>query len=82
MTDLLWCMHIPGPDEIFAMHDHATATRYADEHNAWLDRLLLTRPPSGDWPERASVAAVVIEWPHDAWSHARDLLGNVFAGKP
>lgn len=80
----LWCMHIPGPDEVFATPDRETANRRADEHNAWVDRMFWEGRVEfgGYWPERISVAAVVIKWPHDPESHARDVLTNVFAGKP
>ena len=35
----------------------------------------------GNWPERESCTMQVIEWPHDAESHAEDLRTNVFAAR-
>ena len=77
----LWCNHIRGPDDIFAAPDKATADARAAEHNAWLDRKFWDGEMEfgGNWPERESCTMQVIEWPHDAASHAKDLTENVFA---
>lgn len=78
---VLWCMHLPGPDDIFAAPDKDTAQRWADEHNAFLDRAFWEGRIEfgGDWPERHD--AEVIVWPWSAESHAEDLRTNIFARK-
>lgn len=77
MTTKLWCIHIPGPDELYAAPDHQTAVKMADKHNAVMNEYLDAKPgrrsqlgmPVG------SVLAEVIEWPGDEdGSHAKSLL--------
>lgn len=80
----LWCMNIPGPDDIFAAPDRSTAEKWAAEHNAWLDQQFWEGRIEFDgyWPNRSAMTAVVIEWPWSAEAHANNLKTNVFATKP
>jgi hypothetical protein len=59
-----WCIHIPGPDDLYAMRSREEAERTAAEHNEKMDLFIATRPPNPNYPSRESVMAVVIEWPH------------------
>jgi hypothetical protein len=72
----LWCVHIPGPDDLHAAPDRATAKRMASEHNTWLDQKYWEESINfgGDWPTRVACTAVVIEWPWSAESHATALM--------
>ncbi len=78
----LWCLHIPGPDDVFAAPDRERAERWVAEHNAWLDRMFWEGGIEfgGNWPERHD--AVCIEWPWSSERHAEDLRTNVFAKRP
>lgn len=69
----LWCLHIPGPDDVFAAPDRATADRWAEQHNAALDRACR------HWPSREAMTGGVIEYPWSAERHAEDVRTNVFA---
>jgi len=76
----LWCIHIPGPDDIYAAKDEADAKRMAGVHNdavrKYLDQMFTKRPrDDNDMPDE-SLMASVIEWPHDPQSHADDLLAQ------
>ena len=33
-AEKLWCIHIPGPDDLCAAPDQQTAQKMADKHNA------------------------------------------------
>jgi hypothetical protein len=77
MTTKLWCIHIPGPDEIYAAPDHETAVKMAEKHNAAMNDYLDATPDrrSQFGIPLGSVFAEVIEWPGgDAESHAASLL--------
>ena len=75
----LWCISIPGPGDLHAMPNLVTAQHCAWRSNhsvfAWLDKKQLGQTPEqiAAWPARESVTAVVMEWPHDAASHAEAL---------
>lgn len=65
----LWCMHIPGPDDIYAAPDYETAKKMAEKHNAAMEQYIEKLP----WCKNM-VTAKVIEWPgDDAASHAESL---------
>jgi len=51
---LLWCIHIPGPDDLIAAPSKAAAEHMAANDNHDLGAYA---------PSRESVLAVVIEWP-------------------
>ncbi|HEY1129160.1 MAG TPA: hypothetical protein VGF12_07135 [Roseateles sp.] len=75
----LWCIHIPGPGEIHAMPNRATANRCAWGSNhaifKWLDEKQAGQTPEeiAAWPARESVTAVVREWPGTPEEHAAAL---------
>lgn len=69
----LWAMHVPGPDDVFAMESEAAAHEAAEAHNkAVKDAGLAER---FGLPE-ASLTARVIEWPHSAESHTECLANG------
>lgn len=75
MTDepKLWAMHVPGPDDVFAMESEAAARDAVAEHNKAVAEMGLAER-FGMTPEQ--VSARVIEWPHSAESHAESLASG------
>jgi hypothetical protein len=69
----LWCIRIPGPDDLYAAPDLQTAKKMADKHNAAM-REYVEKNKRLSWANEM-ITADVIEWPHDAdESHAEALL--------
>ncbi len=68
MTDILWCCHVRGPDDVHAAPDYATALKWAD-YLLDLDRA--TDHHKDPWLPYFS--AIVAPWPYSAESHAEDL---------
>lgn len=73
----LWCIHIPGPDEVHARADREDAERAAAEHNAALKRFAARQAIPFDTDEWKAATAVVIPWPGTPESHAADLRRNI-----
>lgn len=75
MTDepKLWAMHVPGPDDVFAMASEEAAHSAVAEHNKAVAEMWLAER-FGMTPEQ--VSACVIEWPHSAESHAESLASG------
>lgn len=68
----LWCIHIPGPDDIYAAPDYETAKKMAEKHNAAMEQYVAKSTMS--WA-KTMITASVIEWPgDDDGSHAQALL--------
>ena len=68
----LWCIHIPGPDDIYAAPNYETAKKMAEKHNAAMQKYV--EKNKLDWG-KDMITAEVIEWPgDDAESHAESLL--------
>lgn len=65
----LWCIHIPGPDELYAAPSKADAEHMAALHNAAMAEFFEKQCPQIHTPIE-SVQAVAIPWPHDTQSHA------------
>lgn len=77
----LWCIHIPGTDEVHAAPSKEAADHMAAKHNA----AMATYYASGNLnlecaPPLESVQASVIKWPHDQQSHADELREFDWAG--
>lgn len=70
MSETLWAILIPGPDDVWAMPSKAAAEAAAARHNAAVTQAGLAE--RFDMPA-ASVLAQVIEWPHSADGHAEAL---------
>lgn len=68
-NDKLWCIHIPGPDDLFAMPSKSVAESYAARHNAaiaeyWQElEKTKTAEQLEFYPPIESIKARVIEWP-------------------
>lgn len=85
----LWCIRIPGPDDLYAQPDHAAAVTAAERHNAavrqYLDKQYAKRTRDDLDPQDDALMAVVEPWPWSAKSHAealireaeRECVGNV-----
>lgn len=62
MSDILWCCHIRGPDDVHAAPDYETALKWADMVNAYGDCL---------------PGAVPAIWPWSDEAHAEDLPKSI-----
>jgi hypothetical protein len=71
---VLWAMHIPGPDDVWACASKEAAEKRATEHNDAIQKLGLAAQFG---MQEESVLARVIEWPHSAESHAESLRDDV-----
>lgn len=70
----LWCIHIPGPDEVYAAPSKEAAEHMAAKHNAAMAMYYASGALNLEHsPPLESVRAVVIKWPHDQQSHADEL---------
>lgn len=68
----LWCMHVLGPDDVYAMATQADAAATCAALNAEIAASGLVGAPGAP-----DIEAVVAQWPHSASSHADDLaLGD------
>lgn len=68
--DELWCVHVEGPDDLYAAESKEAAQQHADALNATIARAIAA-DPSGHWQ---LCNAVVAPWPYSTESHAADLL--------
>lgn len=75
MTEQLWCLHIPGPDAVFAAPSKDEAEQLAAIYNKSVirtyERLKAESTPQvfDMYPTQESMTAVVAEWPWSAHSH-------------
>ena len=69
----LWCIHIPGPDDVYAEPSHDAAVASARVHNGWLAGTLALEPRTEHHVSLESLRAFVTPWPWDAVSHAAAL---------
>lgn len=60
---VLWCVHVIGPDDVYAEPSHASAVANADK----LNRSLWSRP---DAPDDVMCFAYADRWPWSEKSHA------------
>jgi hypothetical protein len=72
--DVLWCVNVHGPDDVYAMPNKAAALEHANELNIYFGKLT---NESATHEYDPIMRAVVIEWPHSAESHAADLAAQV-----
>ncbi len=63
-TDERWCVHIPGPDDLYPQASKEDAEKLAREHNEWAEEHLAEKWKDPLYPSRESSLAVVIPWPH------------------
>lgn len=65
-----WCVHIPGPDDLYAQPSKEAADKLAAEHNRVMGEWYDSEPRGPHYPVRESIMAEVIEWPHEPVSDA------------
>lgn len=68
---VLWCVHVIGPDDLYAFPTLAAAQENAKALTAFMER----QPKSIHDPICIPVVTV---WPHSPESHAADLRENIF----
>jgi hypothetical protein len=66
----LWCMHIPGPDDVYATPSREAAQEMADKHNEAMRRFWERHPRTEHDPSDAALTAVVVPWMWSAEDHA------------
>lgn len=77
--DKLWCVHIPGPGDIYAMPSKADAESFAARHNAAIDEYWIDVQRTKNkeqlelYPTINKIRARVIEWPWHPKEHAEQL---------
>jgi hypothetical protein len=69
MSDLLWCCHVGGPDEVTPCESYEAARGQADELNYHFAPTKWHKP--GEFEPVWSAAPML--WPYDAESHAQGL---------
>ena len=69
----LWCIYLPGPDELYAARSKADAERMMTEHNALMREFIVDHPRTENNLPEAALMAVVIPWPHSAEDHTISL---------
>lgn len=71
----LWCIRIPGPDDIFAKGSKADAEAAANEHNKWLEEWypVQTELKRELLPTLEQMKAFVEPWPYSSRDHAESL---------
>ncbi len=65
-----WCVHIPGPDDLYPQESKEAAEALAKSHNAWAEANATVLWKSPWHPPREAFIAVVIPWPHGDVSDA------------
>lgn len=66
----LWCVHIPGPDEYWAVAGREDGRRLADEHNRCIGERYVA---DECMPLLENLMARVVPWPFDPERHAESL---------
>lgn len=76
MSELLWCVHTIGPDDVNAAPDFDTAEQWAIRQNQMMRDYTRDTGMTNDphWPEVRSVVALR---PWDADTHAADLPNSI-----
>jgi hypothetical protein len=71
----LWCIRIPGPNDLYAAPSKAMAEHMAACHNATMREFFDRNPEKlTQWGVTLDeIKAQVIEWTHGADEHAEDL---------
>lgn len=71
MTDILWCCHVRGPDDVHAAPDYETALAWADGIN---DRFGPHTRKDENYPITRAAPAI---WPWSAEAHAESLPKSI-----
>jgi len=72
----LWCVHVAGPDDVYAEASHAAAVRRADELNRTTHALISERHPSDNTIMCFAYADI---WPWSKERHAESMKEEVEA---
>ena len=72
----LWCIRIPGPDDLHAAPSKAMAEHMAACHDAAMAEYFKAHPEKLEhWGVTLDeIKAQVIKWPYDSDDHAEDLM--------
>jgi hypothetical protein len=75
-ANALWCIRIPGPDDLHASPSKAMAEHMAACHNAAMKEYFDRNPEKlAAWGVTLDeIKAQVIKWPYDSDDHAEDLM--------
>lgn len=83
MTDsTLWCMHVPGPDEVYAAPSREAAQQMCDNYNATLRRFWDRFPRCKAPGDEEALIAVVAPWPWSAEAHAEAVTRSAERYRP
>jgi hypothetical protein len=74
MTDILWCCHARGPDDVYAAPDYETALAWSDVLNETNWHGPRNHPASYS---SCLIKAAPAPWPHSPESHAEDLPKSI-----
>lgn len=73
----LWCIRVPGPDDVFAMANKEAAEAAVVKHNEWITDWYENEAKKEDGlkllPTLENMKAVVELWPWNAKAHAESL---------
>jgi hypothetical protein len=69
MSEILWCCHVRGPDDVIAAPNYDEAVKLADEINAMDLQIAMKCEPF-----ELLTRAVPAIWPWSAEAHAENLL--------
>jgi hypothetical protein len=77
MSDILWCCHVRGPDDVYAAPDYDTALKWSDVLNAinWRGLRGAVVPPSSY--DDCLIKAAPGIWPWSAEAHAENMPKSI-----
>lgn len=64
MSSQRWCVHVPGPDDLYPMRSRAAAEALAAAHNRAIKPMIEKAHTNPNYPRPEAMTAVVIEYPH------------------
>ena len=77
MSEILWCCHVRGPDDVYAAPDYETALKWADMTNAINRRGRGGKIESPASYDDCLLKAVPALWPWSPESHAEGLPKSI-----
>lgn len=82
MTEILWCCHVRGPDDVYAAPDYETALKWSDIVNEvnWRGLKGKINPPKS-WDACLCKAAPAV-WPWSAEAHASNIPNSIADFEP
>lgn len=74
MVSELWCIRIPGPDDVWAMASKADAEAAKEKHDSFISKLYESGAHQlAEAPLKENMLAVVELWPWSSEEHAEAL---------